>query len=167
DPHTHFFFSSHCDHHALHSFPTRRSSDLRTDRFGWWETPMWTDVVTPNQVKRAVRLAGDRSGEVQLAEHEIIDVLLRTRRTIERSEEHTSELQSQSNLVCRLLLEKKKHYTPKMANSTLASISSPSQRPPALTSTARGGPPSRPSPITSTVSFVSHSCKSPTSFALK
>src|SRR2546427_10127238 len=26
----------------------------------------------------------------------------------ERSEEHTSELQSQSNLVCRLLLEKKK-----------------------------------------------------------
>src|SRR2546430_7468930 len=27
---------------------------------------------------------------------------------IERSEEHTSELQSQSNIVCRLLLEKKK-----------------------------------------------------------
>src|SRR2546430_7678008 len=30
----------------------------------------------------------------------------------ERSEEHTSELQSQSNLVCRLLLEKKKHVFP-------------------------------------------------------
>src|SRR2546427_6044590 len=29
-------------------------------------------------------------------------------RGINRSEEHTSELQSQSNLVCRLLLEKKK-----------------------------------------------------------
>src|SRR2546427_5736645 len=28
-----------------------------------------------------------------------------------RSEEHTSELQSQSNLVCRLLLEKKKHLS--------------------------------------------------------
>src|SRR2546430_11961365 len=28
-----------------------------------------------------------------------------------RSEEHTSELQSQSNLVCRLLLEKKKYQT--------------------------------------------------------
>src|SRR2546427_1883564 len=28
-----------------------------------------------------------------------------------RSEEHTSELQSQSNLVCRLLLEKKKNTT--------------------------------------------------------
>src|SRR2546430_5265888 len=29
--------------------------------------------------------------------------------TYQRSEEHTSELQSQSNLVCRLLLEKKKN----------------------------------------------------------
>src|SRR2546430_13663055 len=29
----------------------------------------------------------------------------------QRSEEHTSELQSQSNLVCRLLLEKKKEQT--------------------------------------------------------
>src|SRR2546430_4202935 len=32
-------------------------------------------------------------------------------RTRRRSEEHTSELQSQSNLVCRLLLEKKKFKT--------------------------------------------------------
>src|SRR2546430_10075890 len=32
-----------------------------------------------------------------------------TRRVV-RSEEHTSELQSQSNLVCRLLLEKKKLF---------------------------------------------------------
>src|SRR2546430_12573054 len=30
---------------------------------------------------------------------------------VTRSEEHTSELQSQSNLVCRLLLEKKKENT--------------------------------------------------------
>src|SRR2546430_9332281 len=38
-----------------------------------------------------------------------------------RSEEHTSELQSQSNLVCRLLLEKKKkrqHATRPQHNST-------------------------------------------------
>src|SRR2546430_11406343 len=42
-----------------------------------------------------------------------------------RSEEHTSELQSQSNLVCRLLLEKKKsmlaetrHVTTEAAHST-------------------------------------------------
>src|SRR2546427_6655690 len=33
----------------------------------------------------------------------------RNRHAKERSEEHTSELQSQSNLVCRLLLEKKKN----------------------------------------------------------
>src|SRR2546427_7203107 len=31
----------------------------------------------------------------------------------QRSEEHTSELQSQSNLVCRLLLEKKKQLFPR------------------------------------------------------
>src|SRR5438132_1994241 len=35
----------------------------------------------------------------------------------ERSEEHTSELQSHSDLVCRLLLEKKKK-TKKMKNTT-------------------------------------------------
>src|SRR2546430_6678318 len=32
--------------------------------------------------------------------------------SLERSEEHTSELQSQSNLVCRLLLEKKNESEP-------------------------------------------------------
>src|SRR2546430_5020367 len=36
-----------------------------------------------------------------------------------RSEEHTSELQSQSNLVCRLLLEKKK----KITSPTMISVS--------------------------------------------
>src|SRR2546427_8181272 len=35
-----------------------------------------------------------------------------------RSEEHTSELQSQSNLVCRLLLEKKKKKNSKKTNSS-------------------------------------------------
>src|SRR2546430_2877817 len=36
-----------------------------------------------------------------------------------RSEEHTSELQSQSNLVCRLLLEKKKKNNHDRTSSTL------------------------------------------------
>src|SRR2546427_1541407 len=40
-----------------------------------------------------------------------LDVLTRAADRYERSEEHTSELQSQSNLVCRLLLEKKKKNT--------------------------------------------------------
>src|SRR2546430_10183980 len=35
----------------------------------------------------------------------------RARQPRQRSEEHTSELQSQSNLVCRLLLEKKKNLS--------------------------------------------------------
>src|SRR2546427_9531641 len=36
-----------------------------------------------------------------------------------RSEEHTSELQSQSNLVCRLLLEKKKKKKDKKRTTTM------------------------------------------------
>src|SRR2546427_7725068 len=35
----------------------------------------------------------------------------------DRSEEHTSELQSQSNLVCRLLLEKKKKHAPRVSSA--------------------------------------------------
>src|SRR5438270_8246766 len=44
-----------------------------------------------------------------------------------RSEEHTSELQSQSNLVCRLLLEKKKnnYYNSKNAQNFLHRVLSP------------------------------------------
>src|SRR2546430_7152215 len=41
-----------------------------------------------------------------------------------RSEEHTSELQSQSNLVCRLLLEKKKLMPSQEASTTRTSLSS-------------------------------------------
>src|SRR2546427_8507336 len=40
--------------------------------------------------------------------------LVEQERKVVRSEEHTSELQSQSNLVCRLLLEKKKNENIKM-----------------------------------------------------
>src|SRR2546430_10791437 len=44
-----------------------------------------------------------------------------------RSEEHTSELQSQSNLVCRLLLEKKKNYETTSRTSTYTSPRTRSQ----------------------------------------
>src|SRR2546427_4970127 len=37
----------------------------------------------------------------------------------ERSEEHTSELQSQSNLVCRLLLEKKKKKEYRLSHTAI------------------------------------------------
>src|SRR3989475_4389998 len=39
-----------------------------------------------------------------------------------RSEEHTSELQSQSNLVCRLLLEKKKKIKLRTAQAIIRAI---------------------------------------------
>src|SRR5256886_2417982 len=39
-------------------------------------------------------------------------------RILARSEEHTSELQSQSNLVCRLLLEKKNNTAPTVSSAT-------------------------------------------------
>src|SRR2546430_13425591 len=45
-----------------------------------------------------------------------------------RSEEHTSELQSQSNLVCRLLLEKKKHSSNFQSVSTVTLLSRPTLR---------------------------------------
>src|SRR5256886_11676365 len=43
------------------------------------------------------------------AKHVVPALIVRAVETRLRSEEHTSELQSQSNLVCRLLLEKKKN----------------------------------------------------------
>src|SRR5688572_32359842 len=57
---------------------------------------------------RSLENTGLLAGGHQVAEQriEIQRVLAECRG--ERSEEHTSELQSQSNLVCRLLLEKKK-----------------------------------------------------------
>src|SRR2546430_12646891 len=50
------------------------------------------------------------------------DLLVR-RGEEDRSEEHTSELQSQSNLVCRLLLEKKKKPNLAIETSLTSSIS--------------------------------------------
>src|SRR2546430_6821856 len=48
----------------------------------------------------------------------------------QRSEEHTSELQSQSNLVCRLLLEKKKNYRHSSPSACPSRTSRPSTCPP-------------------------------------
>src|SRR2546430_13234720 len=55
----------------------------------------------------------DVAGEVPLDPNGVdrgIDTCLPGCDPVLRSEEHTSELQSQSNLVCRLLLEKKKNH---------------------------------------------------------
>src|SRR5437870_9807568 len=76
------FLYASADPRDLHSFPTRRSSDLWT-----WTIPASRSHMTP--VMSGLSLA-----------------------KLTRSEEHTSELQSRGQLVCRLLLEKKKLTMP-------------------------------------------------------
>src|SRR2546430_6703531 len=70
-----------------------------------------------------------------------------TRTASRRSEEHTSELQSQSNLVCRLLLEKKKkcQFSDSITSVPLSQPSPPSARHLGLSSgLARGRIPAPP-----------------------
>src|SRR5688572_32236558 len=58
------------------------------------------------------RALGEMIGHEQTARTRHVDRQhRRVAGNMARSEEHTSELQSQSNLVCRLLLEKKKNKT--------------------------------------------------------
>src|SRR5260221_9235994 len=68
-------------------------------------------TVTVNDV-RCYTAWTERGGVDMVAEaqggNEARDVVVATHAFDERSEEHTSELQSHSDLVCRLLLEKKK-----------------------------------------------------------
>src|SRR2546426_1964670 len=61
-------------------------------------------------VEMADRISARRqtANEFFLSVNTVIVALLGYLRTVQRSEEHTSELQSPCNLVCRLLLEKKK-----------------------------------------------------------
>src|SRR3989475_7990319 len=64
-----------------------------------------------------VRTAGGKYAKLELLAYYCRDVGTACI-TFRRSEEHTSELQSQSNLVCRLLLEKKKKN--KLSRTTFA-----------------------------------------------
>src|SRR5256885_3538735 len=57
----------------------------------------------------AARLSCARVVFVRLPGEQIVTLRL-AQRVVDRSEEHTSELQSPCNLVCRLLLEKKKKH---------------------------------------------------------
>src|SRR5260221_6643257 len=49
--------------------------------------------------------------------------------TLLRSEEHTSELQSHSDLVCRLLLEKKNTSLPNHVYTSLRDVNTPNDEP--------------------------------------
>src|SRR5439155_20741774 len=101
-----FFYSSHPPRH-LHSFPTRRSSDLN-------------EFLRSKEEKlKAGELSHRSFRDYYGTCQELIDHFGKERRVDDlrpddfrkfrsRSEEHTSELQSRGHLVCRLLLEKKK-----------------------------------------------------------
>src|SRR2546427_7887075 len=64
---------------------------------------------TPAPVSTTPKLSGYVQARFQSIGDSAVFSLRRVRLGAQRSEEHTSELQSQSNLVCRLLLEKKKN----------------------------------------------------------
>src|SRR5690606_39428207 len=96
---------------ALHSFPTRRSSDL--DRQLETMGHVYLDGLSAALLPHVIDNDGDRIRTTlrqALEFHEgVVDQRLtfidaRNRSVIEvlRSEEHTSELQSRENLVCRL-----------------------------------------------------------------
>src|SRR5688500_19251002 len=80
-------FISRVSYLSRPSFPTRRSSDLESTIVARRASIDWATSLT-SRTSRASVSHGVRS----------------------RSEEHTSELQSPCNLVCRLLLEKKNNH---------------------------------------------------------
>src|SRR5207244_8319483 len=104
-----FSCSRHLRH--LHSFPTRRSSDLSHD--GQHAFVAATLLIARSGGKCFLKAPNVRLGAVHapLEQTHLLDALLDIGRDLipgKRSEEHTSELQSPDHLVCRLLLEKKK-----------------------------------------------------------
>src|SRR5438093_7546116 len=64
----------------------------------------------PSDADRMRQLRADRGRDREIVPLPV-DVMARHLMPFDRSEEHTSELQSLTNLVCRLLLEKKKKQT--------------------------------------------------------
>src|SRR5690625_7904529 len=84
------FHNSHVLPHNLHSFPTRRSSDL--------ERPHLIQYIICAKDSKSISIPAD------IPSYELNRDIFKDL----RSEEHTSELQSRGHLVCRLLLEKKK-----------------------------------------------------------
>src|SRR5205823_13633341 len=106
-----FLFSSHAAHRLLHSFPTRRSSDLifseqQKSLLENYGVPAPNVAVIPNGVDVDKYTPGSSAFKQTSQASTLVGYLGRVDPE-KRSEEHTSELQSLAYLVCRLLLEKK------------------------------------------------------------
>src|SRR5206468_9759227 len=101
------FFSRSLDHQHLHSFPTRRSSDLAWQRKAEHAILQNNDAAARNALSRYNEIIkqAQRYQQQQQEQEQLVSTM---KSVLQRSEEHTSELQSRSDLVCRLLLEKKK-----------------------------------------------------------
>src|SRR5438034_7371633 len=98
-------FSTYGGRRALHSFPTRRSSDLTlpdqvAGMKGLAAKYPWIDIDRAGIYGHSG--GGYATADAMFRYPDFFKVGIS-----ERSEEHTSELQSHSDLVCRLLLEKK------------------------------------------------------------
>src|SRR5437867_8075378 len=95
------------NHPVLNSFPTRRSSDLSPDYHREPGLQVSATGPVPRGLGRLliIFLTAANNGSDPWS----MDSSLLSRNA--RSEEHTSELQSPYDLVCRLLLEKKKTKT--------------------------------------------------------
>src|SRR5205823_14966961 len=96
-----FFFYGSARHRDLHSFPTRRSSDL-------------SQSLSRPALSRHSRCGSNARSPAVLRPT--------SWRGPQRSEEHTSELQSLAYLVCRLLLEKKKRIRPRCTHPGTAHL---------------------------------------------
>src|SRR5690606_41622793 len=95
----------------LYAFPTRRSSDLVCGTSGCTRDQGSPPACSPSRsaaaTTRACRTYSGSRGSSRSSPISADSAVGNCWNTA-RSEEHTSELQSRENLVCRLLLEKKK-----------------------------------------------------------
>src|SRR5690606_39932794 len=106
---TPFPFSRYRTPRALPSFPTRRSSDLSCARLSASlrsisRNALILVMLNLQRMDTCLRRTGRRRAIMATEGHRQWQAAMK----LERSEEHTSELQSREKLVCRLLLEKKK-----------------------------------------------------------
>src|SRR5690606_41296635 len=96
---------------ALHSFPARRSSDLRSNDLDIGQAiaagRVWAGWVTlsPDHIYSKIQRKADAYADLAARSHTPYTVCLFGEFTacvdpVQRSEEHTSELQSRENLVC-------------------------------------------------------------------